>query len=163
MLVLDVKRTRQDFIKRKSKSSEATEYSYENMLSHFEKFCLKNYDSSLEKIIEELALVENCQEQVENLIQTYIDELETENKPKRSVSNYSGLVKNYLKFRRVKFDKDELDLSYKKEVKDELYPITKEEIKTLIDYSSFQWKTKILLMSSGGFRISELLGIRKSD
>ena len=163
MLVLDVKRTRQDFIKRKSKSSEATEYSYENMLSHFEKFCLKNYDSSLEKIIEELALVENCQEQVENLIQTYIDKLETENKPQRSVSNYSGLVKNYLKFRRVKFDKDELEFSYKKEVKDELYPITKEEIKTLIDYSSFQWKTKILLMSSGGFRVSELLGIRKCD
>ena len=64
MLVLDVKRTRQDFIKRKCKSSDTTAYSYDKMLSHFEKFCLKKYNSSLEKIIEELALVENSQEHV---------------------------------------------------------------------------------------------------
>ena len=32
-----------------------------------------------------------------------------------------------------------------------------------MDNSSFVWKTKMLLMSSGGLRISELLGLRKSD
>jgi len=165
MLVLDLKRTREDFLKKKGKSSADTLRSYTNIFNHLEKFCLKKYDTSLENIIEELAIVENPQEQTENLIQTYIDELEFENKPLTTVRCYSCMAKNYLKYRRVQFDKDELEtsISLKSEIKEELYPISKKEIKTLLDIASLKWKIKILMMLSGGFRISELLGVRKSD
>jgi len=163
--ILDLKRTREDFLKKKGKSSADTLRSYTNIFAHLEKFCLKKYDSSLENIIEELAIVENPQEQTENLIQTYIDELESENKPLTTVRGYSCMAKNYLKYRRVQFDKDELEtsLSLKSEIKEELYAMGKKEIKALLDVASFKWKIKILMMSSGGFRISELLGVRKSD
>jgi len=163
MLVLDVQRTKEDFLKKKGKSSNGTFRSYENIFKNFEKFSQFRYNSSLENIIKELAILKNCQEQVENLLQTYIDELESQNKPLSTVQSYSNLIKTYLKYRRVKFDKDELDLSLKSELKEELYPISKKEIKALMDNSSFEWKTKILLMSSGGLRISELLGLRKCD
>ena len=165
MSVLDLKRTKADFLKKKGKSSEYTLRSYENIFKHLEKFCLEKYNSSLENIIEDLSIVENHQEQVENLLQTYIDELEAENKGLRTVRGYSCMAWNYLKYRRVQFDKDELEtsLSYKSEIKEELHPISKKEIKTLLDYSDFKWKTKILIMSSSGLRISELLGIRKCD
>ena len=163
--ILDVKRTKQDFIKRKSKSSERTGDNYTHIFTSMEKFCLTKYDSSLENLIEELGIVENTQEQVENLIQTYIDALELEGKPYSTVLGYSTLAINYLKYRRVKFDKDELhtSLSYKTEIKQELYPITKKDIQTLLDHASFEAKTKILLQSGSGFRISELLGLRKCD
>jgi len=161
--ILDIKRCKDDFIKKKGKSSEYTKNGYSFIFKHLEKFCLNKYNSSLEELIEELALTENCQEQVENLLQSYIDELETENKSTDTVMGYASLAKNYLKYRRVKFDKDELDLSYKNSVKEELHPITKKEIKSLMDNSNFVWKTKIFMMSSGGFRISELLGVRKCD
>ena len=165
MSILDVKRTQADFLKKKGKSSMCTLRSYSLIFKSLEKFCDRKYDSSLENIIEDLAIIENPQEQVENLIQSYIDELEIENKTERTVRNYSCMAKNYLKYRRVRFDKNELEtnLSFKSDNKEELHPITKKEIQTLMDNSSFVWKTKILMMSSGGFRISELLGLRKCD
>ena len=163
--ILDVKRTKQDFLKRKGKSSERTGDNYTHIFTSIEKFCLRKYDTSFENLIEELGIVENTQEQVENLIQTYIDALELEGKPYSTVLGYSTLAINYLKYRRVKFDKDELhtSLSYKTEIKQELYPITKKDIQTLLDHASFEAKTKILLQSGSGFRISELLGLRKCD
>ena len=99
------------------------------------------------------------------MIQTYIDELELEGKPYSTVSGYSCIAKNYLKYRRVKFDKDELEssLDFKKEIKSEKYPLTKEDIKTLLDHASFESRAKILLQIGSGFRISELLTLRKSD
>ena len=165
MLVLDVKRTKEDFLRKKGKSSANTLRNYTHIFTHIEKFCLRKYDSSLENLIEDLAIIENPQEQVENLIQTYIDELELEGKPKSTVLGYSTLANNYLKYRRVKFDKDELQtsLSYKSGSKQELYPITKKDIQTLLDHASFEARTKILLQSGSGFRISELLSLRKSD
>ena len=139
MSVLDLKRTKADFLKKKGKSSEYTLRSYENIFRHLEKFCLEKYNSSLENLIQELAVTENCQEQVENFLTSYIDELEAENKTSGSVRGYSCMTKNYLKYRRVKFDKDELDdsLDLKKEVKAEKYAVTKDEIKTLLDHASF--------------------------
>ena len=162
---LDIKRTKQDFLNKKSKSSDYTRHNYTIIFNQIEKFCISRYNSSLEELVEELSLVPEPQEQIENLLQSYIDQLEAENKPKSTVQIYSGLLKNYLKFRRVKFDKAELEsnLSFKSEIKDEFYPISKKEIQSMIDNASFINKAKILCMTSGGFRISELLGVRKSD
>ena len=163
--ILDIKRTKQDFLKHKSKSSQNTLTTYTFVFRSIEKFCLAKYDSSLENIIEEFSIVENPQEQVETMLQNYIDELELEGKSHSTVSCYSCIAKNYLKYRRVKFDKDELEtsLDFKKERQSEKYPITKEEIKTLLDYASFESRAKILLQSGSGFRISELITLRKSD
>ena len=138
--ILDLKRSKEDFLRHKSKSSGNTLNLYTVIFTSVEKFCLSKYDSSLENIIEELAVIENTQEQVENMIQTYIDELELDGKSHSTVSGYSCIVKNYLKYRRVKFDKDELEtsLDFKKEIKSEIYPITTEDIKTLLDHASFQ-------------------------
>ena len=73
--------------------------------------------------------------------------LEIEGKSHGTVSVYSCIAKNYLKYRRVKFDKDELEtsLDYKKERQSEKYPLTKEDIKILLDHASFIGKAKILL------------------
>jgi len=165
MLVLDVKRTKEDFIKRMGKSSKRSLICCEFKLASFEKFCLKKYNSSTENVIKELIIVKNPQEQVENVIQNFVDELELQGKPYSTVLGYSSLAKNYLKFRRVKFDKSELqdNLAYKSEAKEELYPISKDDIQTLLDHSSFIQKAKIFLQTSGGFRISELMGLRKCD
>ena len=165
MSILDIQRTKQDFLKHKSKSSQNTRTNYEFIFKSIEKFCLTKYDSSLENIIEDLSMVENPQEQVENMIQTYIDELELDGKSYGTVSCYTCIAKNYLKYRRVKFDKDELEtsLDFKKERQSEKYPLTKEDIKTLLDHANFSSRAKILLQSGSGFRISELITLRKSD
>ena len=165
MLVLDSSRTKQDFINRKGKSSSRTLEVIQMEMKHFEKFCLSRYEMSLESLVNELISSQNSQEKAENLIQTYIDHLESENKQYSTVQNYSCLAKNYLKFRRVKFDKSELqdNLSFKPQMKEELYPITKQDIQTLLDHADFKQRAKILIQLSGGFRISELLGLRKCD
>ena len=76
MSILDVKRTMDDFLKKKGKSSMCTLRNYGNIFKSLEKFCAIKYETGLENIIEDLAIIENPQEQVENLIQSYIDELE---------------------------------------------------------------------------------------
>ena len=65
----------------------------------------------------------------------------------------------------MQFDKDELQtsLSYKSEIKQELYPITKKDIQALLDHGSFEARTKILLQTCSGFRISDILTLKKSD
>ena len=80
MLVLDIQRTKEDFLRKKGKSSVSTLRAYENIFKNFEKFSQIRYNSGMENIIKELALVDNCQEQVENLLQTYIDDLEGQNR-----------------------------------------------------------------------------------
>ena len=163
--ILDVKRSKEDFLKHKSKSSQNTYINYKFILKSLEKFCITKYDSSLENIIEELAITPKPQEHVENMLQNYIDELELDGLSSRTVSCYCSTAKNYLKYRRVKFDKDELEtsLDFKKDRQSEKYPLTKEDIKTLLDHASFQGRAKILLQSGSGFRISELLTLRKCD
>jgi len=163
--ILDVKRSKEDFLKHKSKSSQSTLINYTFILKSLEKFCITKYDSNLENIIEELAITPKPQEHVENLFQNYIDELELDGLSSRTVSCYCCTAKNYLKYRRVKFDKDELEtsLDYKKDRQSEKYPLTKEDIKRLLDHASFQGRAKILLQCGSGFRISEILTLRKSD
>ena len=107
MSILDVKRTKQDFLKHKCKSSPNTLVNYTFIFKSIEKFCISKYESSLENIIEELAVVDDPQEQVESMLQNYIDELELDGKSYSTVLSYSCIAKNYLKYRRVKFDKDE--------------------------------------------------------
>ena len=51
MSILDVKRTKEEFLKKKGKSSEYTLRSYGLIFKSFEKFTNKKYDSSLENII----------------------------------------------------------------------------------------------------------------
>ena len=161
--ILDVKRTRDEFILKKGKSSISSLRRCRYAFTSMEKYCLGKYKSNLENIIHELGIVDDTQEQVENLLQSYIDFLEHQNCGTQTVMGYTSIFRQYLKYRRVKFDKDELDLDYKKEGKEELYPITKEDIKTLLDHASFNARAKILLQSSSGLRISELLGLRKCD
>ena len=151
--ILDVKRSKQDFLKHKSKSSQNTFVNYTHVFTSIEKFCITKYDSSLENIIEELSIVENPQEKAENMIQTYIDELELDGKSHSTVSGYSCIVKNYLKYRRVKFDKDELEtsLDFKKAIISEKYPLTKEDIKTLLDHASFESRAKMYIQNLADF------------
>ena len=63
MSVLDVKRTKEDFLRKKGKSSMCTLRSYSLIFKSSEKFCATKYDTGLENIIEDLAIIENPQEQ----------------------------------------------------------------------------------------------------
>jgi hypothetical protein len=48
MSVLDVKRTKEDFLRKKGKSSICTLRSYEHIFKSLEKFCATKYDTGLE-------------------------------------------------------------------------------------------------------------------
>ena len=48
--ILDVKRTKQDFLRHKGKSSSRTLRNYTHVFTNIEKFCLRKYDSSFEKL-----------------------------------------------------------------------------------------------------------------
>ena len=54
---LDIKLTKQDFLNKKSKSSEYTRRNYTMTFNHIEKFCISRYNSSLEELVDELSLI----------------------------------------------------------------------------------------------------------
>jgi len=53
MSVLDVKRTKEDFLRKKGKSSVCTLRSYSLIFKSLEKFCDRKYDSRLEELLSE--------------------------------------------------------------------------------------------------------------
>lgn len=165
MSILDLKRSKEEYLKKKCKNSRKFLRNSKYRFLSLEKFCINQYDSSLDDIIQEFQVVNDTQEKAEDFIQSYIQALEFEGKAKSTVSGYSSLAKDYLKYMHVKFDKNELEsnMDYKKEYKEEKYPLTQKEIKTLLDHGSFLGRAKILIQSSSGLRISELLGLRKCD
>ncbi len=54
---LEIKRAKQDFLNKKSKSSEYTRRNYTMTFNHMEKFCISRYNSSLEELVDELGLI----------------------------------------------------------------------------------------------------------
>ena len=140
---------------------EALKYSFISI----EKFVQEHYQKSLSEILEDLKVVKDIQTTAEDLIQDYINWAEDTGLASNSVRNYQGTFARFLKWRRLGFDLEELkkNVVMRKEIETEAYPMTIKEMRSILDVSKLEDKTKYLSMLAGGGRIREVLGSRKRD
>ena len=165
MSFINQARTMERFMELRGKSSESYREALKYNFISIEKFLQEHYQKSLSEILEDLKVVKDIQTTAEDLIQDYINWAEDMGLATNSVRNYSSTLANFLKWRRLGFDLEELrkNLVMKKEIETEAYPMTIKEIRSILDVSKIEDKTKYLIMLSGGLRIREVLGIRKRD
>jgi hypothetical protein len=105
--------------------NESTTRNRKSVLNHFEKFCEKNFDRSMDTVIEDLVLVSKGESnQIEDLLQEYISN-GFKNKPPKSIRIHYSILTRHLKYRGVTLDRDSLKtvLVFPRIVYEELVPM----------------------------------------
>ena len=146
--------------------NESTRRNQKSVLRHFEKFCLKQFDRSMEIVIEDLILIsKNDSQKIEDLFQEYISNGFKETNSARTVRTHYSIITTYLKYRKVTIDKEDLRivLSFPRVHYEELVPMNRDIIRKFIDYASPSEKAKLLIQASSGLRNQEVCGLRKKD
>jgi integrase len=145
--------------------NDSTTRNRKSILNHFEKYCEKNYDRSMDTVIEDLVLVSKGESnQIEDLLQEYISH-GFKNNPPKSIRVHYSILTRYLKYRGVTLDRESLKtvLVFPRIAYEELVPMDREIIRKFVDYASPIEKAKILVQASSGLRNQEVCGLTKKD
>lgn len=163
-------RTRQNYFIKKSVRAKSTLREIKYALNAFDRFVSAKYEDQskkAEQIIEELLLIKNQDAQKDytiEILQEYINHLNEKNLQPYTIKAYVGHAKRYLQYHRIKiYDEDLRLLEYPRQNHEEKHPLTKDEIKKLLDNASEKRKALYLVMSSSGMRIEETVALRKRD
>jgi integrase len=147
------------FIISHSKKTIAT---YKTALNHFKKFTLSHYNC------DELHLVEQIKsEQIDlyAVIRDFVIYLDQKQIRPRGIHSYLSGLKGFLRHMGIKINSDDFKQLVKipKVVKTREIPITKEMILRVMHNSSPKLQTAILVCTSSGLRIGELVQLKLSD
>jgi integrase len=146
-------------------NNEHTKRNRQSVINHFEKFCEKRYDTSMNQIFEDLVLQTTKDKSViEDLLQNYISN-GFEKMSTGSIKVHYSIVTRYLKYRGVSFDKDDVRtvLQFPRVHHEEKIGMTKDDIRKFCDNANQMERAKILVQSSSGLRNQEVTGLRKKD
>jgi len=135
------------------------------VLKQFSKFCKSRFKESDEEVLKEL-MKQTQDERIINgidVIQLFVNYLSKKVKP-QTVKGYVGHVIGYFNYRGIKLTSlDKKIIRYPKEIKEEKFPLSKEDIKQILDNSSYRRKTLYFVLLSSGMRIGETIALRKKD
>ena len=135
------------------------------ILRYFSEFCQAKFQESDEEIISEL-MKQSQEERITNgidLLQFFINHLTKTVRP-ITIKNYVPQVNGYFNYRGIKLSPlDMKAIRYPQEIREEKYPLSKEEIKLILDNSSYKRKMLYLVLASSGMRIGETVQLRKKD
>ena len=135
------------------------------VLKQFSKFCNEKYKVSDEEIVSDL-MKQTQDERIINaidVIQLFVNYLSMKVKP-QTVKPYIGHVIDYFNYRGIKLTSlDRRSIRYPRVIKEEKFPLSKDDIKSILDNSSYRRKTLYLVLASSGMRIGETMGLRKKD
>ena len=144
------------------------------VLKQFSKFCKEKYKESDEEILNDL-MKQNQDERIINaidVIQLFLNYLVKLTRPSTAIKlirpstarGYISTVNGYFNYRGIKLSSLDLKaIRYPREIKEEKYPLSKEEIKQILDNSSYRRKTLYFVLLSSGMRIGETIALRKKD
>jgi len=121
---------------------------------------------NLDSKIIEFKKLDEPDEEMEELLQDWINYL-VKNPPKKNkltplvLKQYANAVNAYLKYHRFRIDIK--TLKFPKQLYEEKYPITVEEIQQILRVASWIKQAYYLCLISTGARPREILGLKKDD
>lgn len=134
-------------------------------LSRFDKYCKSKYKESEEEILSQL-MKQNQDERIVNacdVLQLFISNLSKSISP-QTIPSYLSHVLGYFNYRGVKLTSlDKKSIRLPKIIREEKYPLSKDDIKSILDNCSYKRKTLYLVLASSGMRIGETVQLRKKD
>jgi len=159
--MLQVKRTVETFLERNSTRPENTQYAIRKALNNFEKFCKARFDGrSLNEIVDELAL--SKEEAIFDTLQEWINWNDGKLYP-TSLGTYFAYLKSFLYYKGIKLTSLDIkqNLVFPKHPEEELYPLSEDDIKKILEVTSYKRRGMYLAQLSSGMRIGEITQLRK--
>ena len=139
-----------------------TQNSSKSAIRNFEMFCKETYGKTGNETIAEYQEVD--METVYESLQEWINWNSKRIYP-NSIPTVFSYLKKYLRYHKIKITKEDVadQLNFPHKIKEEKYPLVKEEIRKILKVSNTRNKLKILAQLSSGLRRGELLQLRKMD
>lgn len=134
-----------------------TQDGYKTALNNFENFCMEKYGHA--DCIEELKQHDN--DDVFEFLQAWIN-WNIQRAP-RTVLNWFSRIKKYLHYRGIKLHPQDVkeNLEFQTPSQEELYPLSHDDIKTIIKEMRYKHKTQFVCQASSMMRIGEIVQLRK--
>ena len=125
-------------------------------------FCKETYDKTVNETITEYQEVDI--EMVYESLQEWINWNNKRIYP-NSIPIVFSYLKKYLRYHKIKITKEDVadQLNFPHKIKEEKYPLVKDEIRRILEVSNNRNKLKFLAQLSSGLRRGELLQLRKMD
>jgi len=159
--MLQVKRTVETFLERNSTRPESTQYTIQKALHNFEKFCKARFDGrGLNEIVDELSLSD--EETIFDTLQEWINWNDGKLYP-TSLGTYFAYLKPFLYYKGIKLTPLDVkqNLVFPKHPEEELYPLSEDDIKKLLEVASYKRRGMYLVQLSSGMRVGEMTQLRK--
>ena len=157
MVKLDLKlvRNKETFVNKKKNIGTAS--NYKSSINNFENFCMEKYGKA--DVIEDLK--EYSDTEILDFIQTWIDWNDKLNPS--TILNMFSRIKKYLHHRGIKLHPQDIkeELEFKRVVEEELYPLTLENIQSIVKEMRHKTKVQFICQSSSLMRIGEIVQLRK--
>jgi len=173
MSSLTKKRTTQDYLERLSTIPKNTAENVRATINNFIKFVKEKHQTTPDRICEQLISIrktkgdDEYQDSLYNMLQDWIDWNVLNNAGAYSIKMRFSIIRAYLYYLGVKTNQQDINqlLRFPKRIKEERYPIKKQELTDLVLAHSRYPKRQALYLacSSSGMRMGEALKIRKKD
>jgi len=142
--------------------SDKTIATYKTALNHFRKFVITQYNCNELEIV---GKIKSEKTDVYGVVRDFIIYLDQKQIRPRGIRSYLSGLKGFLRHMGIKFSSDEFKLLVKipKVTRTREIPVTKEMILRILHNSSPKLQTAILVCTSSGLRIGELVQLKLSD
>lgn len=157
MAKLDLKLVRSKETLLLKKKHSGTSSNYNCTINNFENFSMEKYGKS--DIIEDLK--EHSDNEILDVIQAWINY--NDNLNPNTIINMFSRLKKYLHHRGIKLHPQDVkeELEFRHSIEEELYPITIENIQSIVKEMRHKHKVQFICQSSSLMRIGEIVQLRK--
>ena len=168
MTFLEQARTTESFFQDKFKTkSRSTKVNTEKAILQFDRFCHSTYKKTKEQVFKELRNLDDKPKErhTYELLQKYINFMTDTLRPNTS-RVYFSLFKKYLAYMidaKIHSEDIQSNIELPKEIEEEPYPLTIDQIKQILQHASFERQALYLTLASSGMRIQESCKVRKRD
>jgi len=154
-LDLGLVRNKESFLKKKKNTG--TNSNYNSSINNFENFCMERYGKA--DIIDNLK--ENSDMEILDFIQSWIDWNDKLNPS--TVLNMFSRIKKYLHHRGIKLHPQDIkeELEFKRAAQEELYPLSLENIQSIIKEMRHKNQVQFICQLSSLMRIGEMVQLKK--
>jgi len=173
MSILTKKRTTADYLAKLSTAPANTAENVESTIKNFIKFAQEKHQSTSEQICEELITIrkskgdEEYEDSLYSMLQDWINWNVSKNAGPYTIRTRFSIIRSYLYHLGVKTNQQDIKqlLRFPKKIKEERYPLKKQELRDLVLAETRHPKRQALYLacSSSGMRMGEALKICKKD
>ena len=155
--MIPVVRTKSTYLERISGKDIEVQQGIKAMIHNFENFCIEKYGKT-DCIID---MQEMSDEGIYDVLQAWINW--NQKISAGTVKLYFSKLKSYLYYMGIKLHPQDIkeELSFKRVIEEELYPLSRDDIQTINKTLRYKSKTQLICQLSSLMRIGEIIQIRK--